>query len=220
MPGIDAWAAALALWSLALLVWSIRTERPFIAAAAGVVWGIGLQWTFGLSALAPIVAWLTWHHSQRRRLVTAVLLIIGVVAAHIPLMLIGYNPAANFIASMHAQRTIMASRTYLGWIVFNAWDIILFIGPPLAALCGVAGLDGRNTIAPVAITLIFLLLAGATRGEVGRIWAFLMPIAAVGAASALARLRETPLVLTGALVMAGQLAVLLAYSCYLALVTP
>ena len=220
MPGIDAWAAAFAIWSLALLTWAARTERPFIAAAAGVVWGIGLQWTFGLSALLPIVAWLIWRHGRRRWLALAALTVAGVVAAHIPLMLMGYEPLANFLASMRAQRTIMASRTYLGWLIFNFWDLVLFFGPALVALCAAAGRDERDVLLPVGATVALLLLAGATRGEVGRIWSFLMPIAAAGAAGPLARLRETPLVIAGAVVIAAQLAVMMAYSCYLALVTP
>ena len=72
----------------------------------------------------------------------------------------------------------------------------------------------------VLATLAALVLLGSTRGEVGRIWAFLMPPLLLPAALAVCGLRGWSLMIAGLLVLAGQLAMALAINSSLSLVAP
>ncbi len=89
MPGIDAWAAALAVWALAAVAWGCRTGRWQGTLVGGLLWGLGLQWTYGLAALAPIVVWLLWRGEKNRWVSLAALKAAGGAAAPIPLFLVG-----------------------------------------------------------------------------------------------------------------------------------
>ncbi|MBC7289492.1 MAG: hypothetical protein H5T86_15905, partial [Armatimonadetes bacterium] len=220
MPGIDSWAAAISTWAMATAIWALKSRRVWAAGIAGLVWGVGLQWTFGLAALAPVMLWALWRWRWPRWWQAAAMLAAGLIAAHIPLVVLGYNPIDGFILSMRAQRAIMSERSYLSWIPLNAWDVILFMGPALVGLCTAAWGEDADLLLPVCATLVVLLLMGTTRGEVGRIWCFLMTPAAAAGACVLGRLRESALVLTGAVVVACQLAIAMVYVSYLALVTP
>lgn len=82
-------------------------------------------------------------------------------------------------------------RRYEWWLVYNALDVLIFAGPaivlgfllllrkphrvlsqPLAAL-----------IVPLALLLLLLNISGSARGEVGRLWLFLMPFLAIDSAA-------------------------------------
>lgn len=109
-----------------------------------------------------------------------------------------------------------SQRSYTTWLWGNLVDVALFTG--LAAIFGfgqtvVQGIKSTRPSSPVvwtaagAVLLILLDLSGSTRGEVGRIWLFLMPLAVLGAAVSFHRIqnRHTQLALVG-----GQLLLLLA----------
>jgi hypothetical protein len=217
-PGIDAAAAALTIWTMALWAWSLRRGKAFWP--AGIVLGLGLQWTFGLAILALPLA-LMWLWAGRRGGLRAfVELALGIVAAHVPLVALGYSPAASFAGSMAAQYHIMASRHRLPWTIMNAWDFILFAGPALVALASAAGLRDRRLGLAVGITILLLLAGGATRGEVGRIWCFLVPPLAVSAGAALAAVTESAFVLGGTVCLLAGLTMTMGLATYLLLVTP
>lgn len=217
-PGIDAGIAALAVWVLGLWAWALNRGRCFIP--AGLVWGLGLQMTFGLAVLAIILltmwvaggrpgGWRAWAW-----------LGAGVVIAHLPLVALGYDPLTNFVASIKAQHHIMAARSYGPWLVMNAWDIILFAGPVLVALAISSGGRTKSLGLGLAITVVFLLAAGATRGEVGRIWCFLMPPMGVCAGAALVALQESAFLFAGTVAVMAQLMMTTGLATYLILVTP
>jgi len=220
VPSIDPWAAALAVWSLAFWALALRRDSVLWALLAGLVWGAGLQWTYGLAALAVFLVLDAARCRPRKLAALAGALAGGLMLAHLPLMALGYNPAASFVASMATQRQIMQDRSYLPWVGLNAWDLALFAGPALIALASVAvGQDERPTLLPVVVTLAILLLAGSTRGEVGRIWGFLMPLAAVPAGHVLCRTRESLFLLAGGLVLGAQIAMVAGLSSRLLLVS-
>ena len=86
----------------------------------------------------------------------------------------------------------VASRSYSTWLLWNPYDLLLLLGPAVlvlaaAALRPPAG-DGRPAFRALAwgwwALFAVLLLSGSVRGEVGRIWLFLMPFACVLAAGA------------------------------------
>lgn len=126
----------------------------------------------------------------------------------------GYSVVDNVREMMAVQKAIMAhlNRSMNAWIFMNLYEFVLFMGPALVMTCA-AGLwmsikagakreCGSGIDCPICRVLgggellrafglgllgIFLLLdlSGATRGEVGRIWVFFMPIFALFAAQAI-----------------------------------
>ncbi|MFN8179648.1 MAG: hypothetical protein U0167_17095 [bacterium] len=109
-------------------------------------------------------------------------------------------------------------RDYSTWVRWNLWDFALFLGPPLvvAWLARVPGelkeLFGRakpSVEIPFGIALlagvVALDLSGTILGETGRVWMFLMPLAAAAAGGAASRDAAGVLPLA-----TGQLLVLLA----------
>jgi hypothetical protein len=93
---------------------------------------------------------------------------------------------------------VTSRRAYGLWLGFNVVDLILFSG--LAVIFGFAGAlimaikqtpkrrlqpMGGLTLA-LALIILLLLISGSTRGEVGRIWLFFMPLLAISAAAFLA----------------------------------
>jgi len=217
-PGIDAGIAALAVWVVALWAWVLRRRQWF--ALVGLAWGLGLQMTFGLAVLgvALFTMWLASGRSGGWR--AWAWLLGGVVLAHLPVVAMGYDPVANFVASLTAQRHIMASRQYPAWVAMNAWDIVLFAGPVLVALALSSSGRTKGLGLGLAVTVVLLLLAGATRGEVGRIWCFLMPPMGVCAAAALVALEESAFLFAGIVAVAAQLMMVTGLATYLLLVTP
>lgn len=122
-------------------------------------------------------------------------------------LLAGYDPWAAFTTAMTEHRGIaVAGRGYLTWLLWNPYDFALLVGPPFALLALAAALarPARPIAAPLAAwwgTLALLWLAGAVRGEVGRIWLLFMPFACLFAAAELARrdaLRPAPLLAVAA----------------------
>ena len=105
---------------------------------------------------------------------------------------------------------VVAARSYWAWLAWNPVMFALFFGPAATALWlrGTGSAlrwavgsrprtpDLRSSIAwvaPVALaaTMVILWLSGQNRGEVERLWSFLMALALVVGAAALAR-RRTP----------------------------
>ncbi|MCP4415063.1 MAG: hypothetical protein GY805_00475 [Chloroflexi bacterium] len=89
--------------------------------------------------------------------------------------------------SEHAA-LVASQRSYATWLLFNLLDVVIFLGFPVAvAFCGsllmtIRKLNGKSlsqaqvwTIS-TAVLIILLNLSGSTRGEVGRIWLFFMPL--------------------------------------------
>jgi len=109
----------------------------------------------------------------------------------------------------------------------NPYAFALFLGPALV-LCFLAALTVRDLyrgplahlIKGLLLTLALLVLLGTTRGEVERIWVFLMPLVGVAVAAGLVRLpRQLQLWLPALLVLA-QVAFALFLTSEFALVTP
>jgi len=85
-------------------------------------------------------------------------------------------------------------RRYDWWLVYNLLDVLLFAGPVV-----VIGFIGalltprstirnpqstiRNLLLPLLLLILLLNVSGSARGEVGRLWLFLMPFLALGSAA-------------------------------------
>lgn len=113
-------------------------------------------------------------------------------------LLTGYDPWASFQAAMDQHRAIaVAPRSYGTWLVWNPYDFLLLLGPAVlapaaASLIGRAA-GWRPSFRVLAWSwwalLVGLIVSGTARGEVGRIWLFLMPFACVLAAGDAVRRR-------------------------------
>ena len=83
---------------------------------------------------------------------------------------------------------VTSQRNYGTWLFFNLLDLAIFAGIPMAiAFIGAALMAirkiGRGSISEAqiltlstAVLILILNLSGSTRGEVGRIWLFFMPL--------------------------------------------
>jgi hypothetical protein len=133
---------------------------------------------------------------QRSAWVRAALLGVGFLAPWAILSLAtGYAPWRDFRIAIAAHRGMaVLTRSYSTWVGWNLYDFTLLLGPAVVGLAGLALASlGRERLSrPFRWglwgfwgLLLLLDLSGSVRGEVGRIWLFLMPLAGLFAAAAL-----------------------------------
>ena len=93
---------------------------------------------------------------------------------------------------MAAWRTAMGihlglDRSYVTWLFYHPYDFLVFLGIPLAVFWGARTIDVLRSLrqrqAPTdLLTLTFLcgfillIVSGTSRGEVARVWSFLLPL--------------------------------------------
>ena len=90
---------------------------------------------------------------------------------------------------------VSAQRSYNPWLIFNLLDLAIFLGVPAAAAFASAVFVATTKIkqllpltepqilaSSTAVLIIILDLSGSTRGEVGRIWLFFMPLMIISGA--------------------------------------
>jgi len=103
------------------------------------------------------------------------------------------NIYSIYQGTMTFHQKFLATTTYQTWVFFNLYDFAIFLGVPLALILIFAlGKEIFNWInrrgADVAfwlfaLTILILDLTGKNRGEVARIWIFLVPLAVAAVAS-------------------------------------
>jgi hypothetical protein len=213
-PALDATVALAVTGCTVLLVraaCAASWRRGVVSATlAGVCGGLGVFTSYGavtflaLAALTVIAV----SSSERPQLVRAIgaAALAGactaLVAFGVPAFL-GHEPLVALKTALEVHHALFtAPRSYALWLVFNPLDFVLFLGLPvaivglwalrrsLARLLSRAPLDAFDRFR-LAFTagLLALLLLGVTRGEVGRLWIPLMPLALV---ATLAEAREGP----------------------------
>ncbi len=175
-------------------------EAGVRALLAGIVMALGCLISYGLLVAVPFVAWVAYSAGASvwptpRRLARAALVGIGFALPWLALALFaGYDPWTSFRTAIAAHREMaVATRSYSTWLLANPYDFALFCGPAVALLA-LVGLISRKTPRALrrslrggAVLFALLWLSGSVRGEVGRIWLFAMPFAALAAAAALDR---------------------------------
>jgi len=92
----------------------------------------------------------------------------------------------------------ISQRTYSKWFFYNLYDFFAFLGIPLFLLFGrklVLGVKEQKDIlfSSLLFTILILDLLGKNRGEVARLWLFLVPFASLVSVSEIERMSRKSL---------------------------
>jgi len=169
---------------------------PRLAGLAGALGGLCVFTSYGAAAFLAVcgaAALVAAPPGGRESSARAVLgrrvglaLVGGTVTAAVAFALpalLGHRPLRAMATALSIHREVYtAPRSYALWLLFNPLDLALFLGLPVAltlllrsVLPGERGaLVTRFRLALLG-GLALLVLAGVTRGEVGRLWIPLMP---------------------------------------------
>jgi hypothetical protein len=210
-PSIDGVAALLACLAMAQSVRAIRRGKWLDTVLAGLALVLAVFWTAGVSAIVIAIAVFALvlnrqgqpAHSPRQLspiLSAAAIFAVAAIIFAVLKLTVDYNVLGNLLKISHHQREEMIGRRqYLPWLPMNLYDFALFMGPFLVTLV-LAGVSQvrrlpmlRAYLLGLVVTLLLIVLSGSTRGEVGRIWLFLMPLFGVAAVPTLVSIprRET-----------------------------
>jgi hypothetical protein len=197
--------AALTIW-LAYAAW--RHSNPLLSLLPGISLAAGTFVTLGFAIIGVwLVLWAALGvlgasgraEATRRLLRRAGIALCGFAAAYLALFLTtGYRAWAVAYFGLIAHRqatTVEFPRTYWKWVLMNPVEMTVFAGLALvvAALWSWPGVRRaaprllRAFLFSWLIVLAALDLSGAVRGEVGRIWLFLMWPLALAAGERLSR---------------------------------
>lgn len=193
-----------------LILWTFvagwEKQRPGWLFVSGVLLSLATFFSLGLAVLAlwlvlyVAARWLAGSSGWTRRQLSAAGLAFGLGAASLWLicwLAFGLDPLAVARTGMAQHFEIVTGRRdYRLWVGYNLYDFAAFLGLPLAflflarVLTSFRHLAGRrwnkvNAMAvATALTILLLDLSGPSRGEVARLWLFLVPPVVLTAVSA------------------------------------
>lgn len=195
--GLDSLLLLLAAGAAMLMYLGLRNGCPWWAGVAGLVVGAGFLVSFGAGAVGLVVGLVAvlWalrarpavERSGWRALATfAAGWVLIALAGHIAC---GMKLHVIFSQGMAAHREatwIGFQRGYWAWLGLNMVEFGCFLGLPVCVCVIGAAREairrGRPALADAdlvglagAAALIALNLSGSVRGEVGRVWLFMMP---------------------------------------------
>jgi hypothetical protein len=193
-PDLIVMTLAICILCTGYLSW--RRHSAALSLLAGAVLGFGLFFSLALAVVGLWgLLWLTigiLGCADRRAAVVraapgVLAAVCGCLLFNLALYLVwGYRPIAVVREALSAHRdvtTVTFARTYWKWVLMNPVECVVFAGVPLT-LAAVWGWRGsfrdpqfgrlRQFLASWLVLLALLDLSGSVRGEVGRIWLFLM----------------------------------------------
>jgi hypothetical protein len=176
------------------LLLSLATFLSLGLAAIGLwlaIYALG-RWLSTLSASRP------WWQP-----LVAAGLLVGLGATLIWLFVglaFGLDPIAVYKTGMAQHYEIVtAGRSYARWVWYNLYDYAAFVGLPLSILFGIRIYDSARSATcrrgnhvdaaavATAATILIITLSGTSRGEVARMWLFLLPPVLLAGASFIRR---------------------------------
>jgi methylthioxylose transferase len=194
--------ATCGLASACLLV----SARAMTRAAGAVALAAASLMSWALLAVGAWAAILAWRRrGVRAALVLAASCAVAWVAVNgVLAAACGYDPIGTLRATEAVYRNSVASvRPYAFWVFGSpvAWGAML--GLPIAAAAVRSAARGHDAAIALAVVVAVAAAGGFSKAETERIWLFLVPLACVAAAPAIARRRVGAVV---ALLLAQALA--------------
>jgi hypothetical protein len=194
-----------------LILWAFITgwekQHPGWLFISGLLLSLATFLSLGLAALGlwlslyAVIRWLTDSPGRTWQRLVATGLAVGAGIASLWLicwLTFGLDPLAVVRTGMAQHFEIVTGRRDYGlWLGYNFYDFASFLGLPLAFLFSSRVLTGFRHAAgrrwhkvdavavATALTLLILDLSGTSRGEVARLWLFLMPPAVLAAVTPL-----------------------------------
>jgi len=204
IPAVNAWPAFWdALYPLAMCITLLTVEiglerrQPVIFFVGGLVVSVASFFSFGNLLIAPVAALygltraLLGRGTARSAWMLAVLGGVWLAAGTLSVWLVywfGWGVAGWDVYDMALRAHWQMTRPYWTFLLYNLYDLVVFVGIPTAvyfiaqAAASVrALLAGHATQADApglvwAAVLLGLNVVGITRGEVARLWSFLIPV--------------------------------------------
>jgi hypothetical protein len=194
---VDALITCGAVWTLACVARRMGGGKSWWLVPAGVLLTLTSFLSFGALAIGVIAAFALMLHGRaaglplRPLIVDLILLAAGFFVTWLLLtVVLAMQPVAIFRNAMAAHKlATLQSRSYWGWVGLNFVTFALFIGwPATVAIVAQAGglrrwgqysarLQEPAVSLGVAtlLTMVALSFSGNVRGEVERLWMFLLP---------------------------------------------
>jgi hypothetical protein len=187
---VDALYAGVGLGGVALIALAMqrrRTGAAWLALTGGAALGLAVHLSYGLVLIGALVFALAWRHRCIRPVVWAS---IGGAAVTVGFLVAGFAWWEG-LAATHERYTagIASTRPYGYSLVGNLAALALASGPVVAV--GLARWRSVATalVAPVIGAVVIADLLGLSKGEVERIWLFLVVPLAVAAGAVATRAR-------------------------------
>jgi hypothetical protein len=194
-PTIDEVVLLLAVLMLWVFILLCRSGNPLI----GFIFAIALLMSLGSAAVILFIGlwWLFDRKTASDQKAPPKKLLFGIGGALalflVTFVILKLTLGLDFIAvlreglAIHRNiTTVEAGRTYWKWVLFDPLEFAFFLGGA-ACIWALAGLRGGFAWAWLA-AFVLLDASGWVRGEVGRIWLFLMPPAILIGAARIDRL--------------------------------
>jgi len=203
-------AMAVALLSVSLSLSRSRNGYQIPAVAAGLFGGLAVFVSYGgaihvaFGGLVALACFLDRPGAARHIRPALALAVAAAIAVTALPMLVGHHPIESFRTAMSTHfGEYTLRRSYRLWLVFNLWDLAVFLSIPVALLAVRRLVEALRALrrtgwwgpcmsvqrARVATALLLLLLdaSGVVRGEIGRSWMPIMPFLLVAATSGVRR---------------------------------
>jgi 4-amino-4-deoxy-L-arabinose transferase-like glycosyltransferase len=201
IPSIALWATRwdqlFALFTVGAFLWlwyGLQRRRWRGLFFSGVIVSLGLFFNFSNIAIGAMLAlfallWLITQPSRptlRWLVIAAVSWLVGLVTIWAALFgLYQFDPAAAWRTAMGIHLGL--DRSYVTWLFYHPYDFLVFLGIPLAVFWCARTIESLRALRqrPRSIDLlaltfligfVLLIVSGTSRGEVARVWAFLLPL--------------------------------------------
>ncbi len=163
------------------LVLGFKGENYKYYFLAGLSLSIGLFFNLAFLPLFLFLAILFVFIKLKERIKILLSFSFGLIVVPFLLLFVGYNSLYSGLVLLQSQ----TPRSYFEWVIYNPYDVFVFMGIPVTLLFIYVSYKIYKTekfiylkkiLIAFWIMFVALVLSGTSRGEVGRIWIFLMLI--------------------------------------------